>query len=51
LADTAETTYKKMMSAEKDNSNPRLAEQFSGDVEQIFGENMSSKWADLAFQK
>ena len=58
LADTARTTLPKMMSGGdssiiSESSRPGHSisqqEQFNGTPEQIFGEEVASKWSDLAF--
>ena len=58
LADTARTTLPKMMSngdssalTESNRSAHSIGqqEQFNGTPEQVFGEEVASKWADLAF--
>lgn len=60
LADTAMTTLPKMMSSgdsmmmeSSSPSSSRLAqqEQFVGTPEQVFGEEIASKWANLAFME
>jgi len=60
LADTAMNTLPKMMSngdmmmAESSSSNAsRLTqqEQFAGTPEEVFGEDVASKWANLAFME
>ena len=55
LADTAMTTLPKMMSSgdltmeSSSGSKITQQEQFAGTPEQVFGEDVTSKWANLAF--
>lgn len=57
LADTAMTTLPKMMSGgdtategtSRGSSKLSQQEQFAGTPEQVFGEDVASKWANLAF--
>ncbi len=57
LADTAMTTLPKMMSSGDSNggsssgnsSRVSQVEHFNGSPEQVFGEDVASKWANLAF--
>jgi len=55
LADTAMTTLPKMMSSgdltTESSSRSKITqqEQFAGTPEQVFGEDVTSKWANLAF--
>ena len=59
LADTAMTTLPKMMSSGDSSSkysggsSPRAiqVEHFSGSPEDVFGDEVASKWANLAFME
>lgn len=55
FADTARTTLPSQMAAGDGGPNgggggkPQLQEQFSGEPEEVFGEDVTSRWANLAF--
>ena len=49
FADTAAKTLPRMLSERSDGGGSQLQEQFSGNPEDVFGEETSSKWANLAF--
>lgn len=50
--DTAKTTLQSFVNEEKgEHDHMRFSEQINGSPDQIFGKEISSKWASLAFSK